>query len=84
MIAGPAPEPLLRKFGKPKGTPWRTAFGTDADEYFQAWNVASYINTIAAAGKAEKTCPCMSTPLCPAPLAASRPTLIPAADRCIS
>lgn len=67
MIAGPAPEPLLRKFGKPKGTPWRTAFGTDADEYFQAWNVASYINTIAAAGKAEKNLPMYVNAALPSP-----------------
>lgn len=67
MIAGPAPEPLLRKFGKAKGTPWRTAFGADADEYFQAWNVASYINTIAAAGKAEKNLPMYVNAALPSP-----------------
>jgi len=33
-----------------KGT-WKEVFGNDADEYFQAWSVASYIEYVAAAGK---------------------------------
>ncbi|MDH6305455.1 hypothetical protein M2459_001908 [Parabacteroides sp. PF5-5] len=31
---------------------WEEVFGKDADEYFHAWHVASYINYVAAAGKA--------------------------------
>jgi beta-galactosidase GanA len=67
LFAGPAPEVLLRKFGKPKGTPWRAAFGSDADEYFQAWHVASYINAVAAAGKAEKPLPMYVNAALPSP-----------------
>jgi hypothetical protein len=31
---------------------WPEAFGRDADEYFNAWAVASYVGKVAAAGKA--------------------------------
>ena len=34
-----------------KGT-WKNVFGERADEYFQAWSVASFIEKVAAAGKA--------------------------------
>jgi len=54
----PVPEALLvpdvlKELGAPadaKGT-WKEVFGDDADEYFQAWSVASYIEYVAAAGK---------------------------------
>ncbi len=36
---------------------WAEAFGDAADEYFQAWHVARYINTVAEAGKAEYNLP---------------------------
>jgi beta-galactosidase GanA len=48
---GPVPDVLLKKFGKQPGT-WKEVFGTDADEYFHAWSVASYIEEVAKAGKA--------------------------------
>jgi len=32
-------------------------FGPDADEFFHAWSIASYVNEIAAAGKAVKALP---------------------------
>ncbi len=51
LFEGPAPAALLKRFGRPSGQNWRSAFGADADEYFHAWHVASYINEIAAAGK---------------------------------
>lgn len=57
LFDGPAPTALLSRFGKPAGTRWKAAFGADADEYFHAWHVASYINEIAAAGKAVKPLP---------------------------
>jgi len=50
---------ILKALNKPvvaKGT-WTEVFGNDADEYFQAWSVASYIGNIAAAGKAVNTLP---------------------------
>ena len=46
---------ILRALGHPgaaKGT-WQQVFGKDADEYFHAWHVASFIGAVAAAGKAE-------------------------------
>ena len=52
LFDAPAPAALLRRFGKGAALNWKTAFGADADEYFHAWYVASYINEIAAAGKA--------------------------------
>jgi beta-galactosidase GanA len=53
---GAVPEPLVRALGKKAGT-WKQVFGEDGDETFQAWSVASYINTIAAAGKQELALP---------------------------
>lgn len=52
QFAGDVPQPLLSAFHKQPGT-WRQVFGLDADETFQAWSVASYINQVAAAGKAQ-------------------------------
>lgn len=57
LFDGAAPAALLRRYGKPAGQSWARAFGSDADEYFQAWHVASYIDTVARAGKAEKNLP---------------------------
>jgi beta-galactosidase GanA len=51
LFEGPAPAALVAKFGKKPGT-WKEVFGTDADEYFHAWSVASYIEEVAKAGKA--------------------------------
>ncbi len=56
LFDGPVPEPLLRRFGKKPGS-WKVVFGPDADEYFQAWHTARYIEEIAAAGKAVKPLP---------------------------
>ncbi len=36
---------------------WEQVFGSDADEYFHAWSVASFIGQVAAAGKAEYPLP---------------------------
>ena len=36
---------------------WQTVFGERADEYFQAWSVASYVGQVAAAGKKEYPIP---------------------------
>jgi len=56
LFDGPVPEPLLRRFGRKPGS-WKAVFGSDADEYFQAWHIARYIEEIAAAGKAVKPLP---------------------------
>lgn len=56
LFDGQVPAPLLRQMKKKPGT-WRDVFGSDADEYFHAWSIASYTNEIAAAGKAVKLLP---------------------------
>jgi hypothetical protein len=35
-----------------KSPTWQEAYGNNADEYFNAWSVASYVGKVAAAGKA--------------------------------
>jgi hypothetical protein len=57
LFAGPVPEEMLKATGKPSGT-WSQVFGADADELFQAYHQAKYINEIAAAGKSEFNIPC--------------------------
>jgi len=42
--------------GKQPGT-WAQVFGEDADETFEAWQTATYIEQVAAAGKAEYPLP---------------------------
>jgi hypothetical protein len=58
LFAGPVPSALLRpgvlaELGHPgaRGGSWAEVFGSDADEYFHAWNVAHFIGQVAAAGK---------------------------------
>lgn len=55
-FAGPVPDALLKSVGKQPGT-WREVFGEDADETFQAWYIAAYVEQVAAAGKAEDPLP---------------------------
>ena len=57
LFAAPAPAVLLQHYGKARGLAWSAAFGKDADEYFQAWYMARYINTVAEAGRAQKALP---------------------------
>jgi len=49
-FAGSVPADLLDATGEKPGT-WRDVFGNEADEIFQAYYQAKYINEIAAAGK---------------------------------
>ena len=64
LFQAPVPAALLKPevlqaLNKPtdaKGT-WSQVFGSDADEFFHAWSVASYINYVAAAGKAVNQLP---------------------------
>ena len=56
IIAGQAPADLLAATSKQPGS-WAQAFGAEADEYFQAYYQAKYINEIAAAGKKEFNIP---------------------------
>jgi beta-galactosidase GanA len=55
-FAGAVPEKLAAGLGKQKGT-WREVFGDDADETFEAWYTATYIEEVAAAGKREYPLP---------------------------
>ncbi len=56
-FAEQAPGDLLAAAHKQPGT-WTQVFGADADEIFQAYYQAKYINEIAAAGKREFDIPC--------------------------
>ena len=55
-FAGPVPAALLKATEKQPGS-WAQVFGTDADEVFQLYHQAKYIDEIAAAGKAEFAIP---------------------------
>jgi Domain of unknown function (DUF5597)/Glycosyl hydrolases family 35 len=57
LFGGPVPADLLAAANKQPGS-WRQVFGADADETFQAYYQAKYINEIAAAGKREFDIPC--------------------------
>jgi Domain of unknown function (DUF5597)/Glycosyl hydrolases family 35 len=57
LFAGPVPADLLTAAHKQPGS-WQQVFGADADETFQAYYQAKYINEIAAAGKREFDIPC--------------------------
>lgn len=56
QFAGPVPEPLVKALSKKPGT-WAEVFPGDANEVFQAWTQARYINAIAEAGKRELNIP---------------------------
>ena len=55
-FAGHVPQAIVTALHKQPGT-WQQVFGSDADETFQAWSVASYINQVAQAGKAQFAIP---------------------------
>ena len=57
LIAGQVPADMLAATGKQPGT-WRTVYGANADELFQVYYQAKYINQIVAAGKAAFDIPC--------------------------
>jgi beta-galactosidase GanA len=74
LFEAPVPSPLLDALGKRErnGANWATCFGSDADEFFHAWSVASFIGQVAAAGKAEYPLPlyanaALRDPLTPPP-----------------
>ena len=56
LFAKPIPASLARAIGKPVAS-WTASFGKQAERAFNSWYVASYVNAIAAAGKAEKPLP---------------------------
>ncbi|WP_421729142.1 DUF5597 domain-containing protein [Brevundimonas sp.] len=53
---GPVPQALLDRVHKPAGT-WSAVFGGEAEEFFHAWAIASYVNTVAEAGTREYPLP---------------------------
>jgi len=55
LMAQPIPAALAKATGK--SGDWRTAFGADADESFEAWSVAHFVDQVAAAGKAQYPLP---------------------------
>jgi beta-galactosidase GanA len=55
-LGHPSPSNLHPSPGQTNPT-WEQVFGSDADEYFHAWSVASFIGQVAAAGKAEYPLP---------------------------
>jgi len=57
LFAGPVPADLLAAAHREPGA-WSAVFGHEADEIFQAYYQAHYMNEIAAAGKAEFPIPC--------------------------
>jgi hypothetical protein len=55
-FASEVPEKLVKGLGKRPGT-WHEVFGDEADEVFQAWFIASYIEQVAEVGKREYPLP---------------------------
>jgi len=70
---GPVPQPLLDRVGKPAGT-WTEVFGAEADEFFHAWSIAAYVNTVAEAGKREYPLPMYVNAALPDPINRPDPT----------
>lgn len=56
LFDGPVPGKLVAAMHRSPGT-WQQVFGDDADEFFEAWSVARYIDQVAAAGKAVNPLP---------------------------
>jgi beta-galactosidase GanA len=56
LFEGPVPGELVRALGRRPGT-WSELFGRRADQAFNAWHTARYIDAIAAAGQAVKDLP---------------------------
>ena len=51
LFNGPVPDKLVAGLHKKPGT-WKQVFGKDADEFFHAWYISSYVEKVAEAGKA--------------------------------
>ncbi|MDZ4364868.1 DUF5597 domain-containing protein [Brevundimonas sp.] len=70
---GPVPQALLDRVGKPAGS-WSQVFGTEAEEFFHAWSIASYVNTVAEAGLREYPLPMYVNAALPSPHERPDPT----------
>lgn len=67
----PVPTALAQAFGHAAGS-WRDVFGPLAENAFMSWHIGRYVDTVAAAGKAELPLPmyvnaAVSDPLLPTP-----------------
>lgn len=52
-FAQPVPSAVLQSMGKTESHgDWTAVFGSDADEFFSAWFIATYVQHVASAGKA--------------------------------
>jgi hypothetical protein len=51
LFASAVPDVLVKALKREPGT-WKQVFGPDADEFFSAYSVATYINEVAKGGKA--------------------------------
>lgn len=56
LFNGPVPAELVKAMGRKPGS-WATVFGKDADEYFHAWHIGRFVDTVAAAGRKEYDLP---------------------------
>jgi beta-galactosidase GanA len=56
LFDGPVPDALVRALKRSPGT-WTEVFGKEADEAFHAWHIARFVDSVAAAGKAELALP---------------------------
>lgn len=56
LFEGPIPDDLARSLGLPRKS-WQASFGPRAEQFFMAWHVARYIDTVARAGQAELALP---------------------------
>jgi beta-galactosidase GanA len=73
LFAGAVPAKLTRALKKQPGA-WKQVLGEDADEYFHAWHIASFVEQVAAAGKAEYALPLYVNAALRDPLKPSSPT----------
>lgn len=70
---GLVPQALLDRTGKAPGT-WSSVFGEEAEEFFHAWSIAAYVNTVAEAGKREYPLPMYVNAALPDPHERPAPT----------
>lgn len=59
LFKGLVPEELARALGIRRAS-WQASFGPRAEQFFMAWHVARYIDTVARAGQAELALPMIS------------------------
>ncbi|MFN3837075.1 MAG: DUF5597 domain-containing protein [Brevundimonas sp.] len=72
-FAGPVPQALLERMGKAPGT-WSAVFGEEAEEFFHAWSIATYVNAVAEAGRREYPLPMYVNAALPDPHERTAPT----------